>query len=91
MTTRTKPKTKKAKVPRPPRDPTDIGYKTHLKTGEIKKGRTIEVFDYLAGTSITEIDVERSALPPGKRISRNGNVYWENRANRADLNPVAGL
>jgi len=25
------------------------------------------------------------ALPPGKRISKSGNVYWETRKNRSDL------
>lgn len=29
-------------------------------------------------------DKVRRALPPGKRISRNGKVYWETRKNRSD-------
>lgn len=29
-------------------------------------------------------DRARIALPPGKRISRNGKPYWETRANRTD-------
>ena len=34
--------------------------------------------------SITR-DQGRRALPPGKRISKSGNVYWESRASRSDL------
>ena len=30
-------------------------------------------------------DLARSALPPGKRLSRTGNFYWETRRNRSDL------
>lgn len=29
-------------------------------------------------------DFSREALPPGKRISKNGKVYWETRKNRSD-------
>jgi len=29
-------------------------------------------------------DAARSAKLPGKRISKNGNVYWESRKNRSD-------
>jgi len=31
------------------------------------------------------MDRRKHALPPGKRVSRNGKVYWETRANRTDL------
>lgn len=31
-------------------------------------------------------DRKRKALKPGKRTSYSGNTYWENRANRADVN-----
>jgi len=30
------------------------------------------------------VDAKRKALLPGKRISKNGKVYWETRANRTD-------
>lgn len=30
------------------------------------------------------VDYKRKAKPAGKRISKNGNVYYENRANRSD-------
>ena len=36
------------------------------------------------GTSNKLIDEKRSALPPGKRISRTGRIYWESRRNRSD-------
>lgn len=29
-------------------------------------------------------DLTRTALPPGKRISKSGNEYWETRKNRSD-------
>jgi len=29
-------------------------------------------------------DSERSAMMPGKRISKTGKVYWETRKNRTD-------
>lgn len=29
-------------------------------------------------------DAARRALPPGKRISKSGKVYWETRRNRSD-------
>jgi hypothetical protein len=34
-----------------------------------------------------EKDAQRPALPAGKRISENGNVYYENRENRIDRRP----
>lgn len=36
------------------------------------------------GTSVKSRDAPRKALLPGKRISRNGNVYWESRKSRSD-------
>jgi hypothetical protein len=32
-------------------------------------------------------DVMRSAIYPGKRVSKTGQIYWETRKNRTDLNP----
>ena len=31
------------------------------------------------------IDASRTALPPGKRISKTGKVYWETRSQRSDV------
>ena len=36
------------------------------------------------GWSVKEIDVKVRALPPGARISKNGNLYYESRRNRSD-------
>jgi hypothetical protein len=36
-------------------------------------------------------DKRLSALPPGKRISKNGNIYYEYRSNRSDLNQKTRL
>jgi hypothetical protein len=83
-----KPKrVKKLKAPRNP----NVGYITHKKDGTEAVGQTIEPFAYQTGTSIREIDEPRPALRPGRRISRNGNEYYELRANRSDLNPMEGL
>jgi hypothetical protein len=85
VTKKPKETKKKATKPKAPRNP-NIGYKT--KGGQ---GRTTDPTDYQTGTSITEIDQPRFALRPGRRISRNGNVYWEDRTNRSDRNPATGL
>ena len=37
------------------------------------------------GKSIKNIDKKWVALPPGKRISKYGKVYYERRKNRSDL------
>ena len=50
-----------------------------------KKGKTIRVVLPQRGTSNTAIDAVRSAMPPGKRISRTGNIYWESRRAHSDL------
>ena len=39
----------------------------------------------LAGTSNLSKDAQRRAMPRGKRVSKTGNVYYENRANRVDV------
>lgn len=31
-------------------------------------------------------DLKKTALAPGKRISKNGKVYWETRAGHSDIN-----
>lgn len=36
------------------------------------------------GTSKTARDLKRRALPPGRRVSASGRVYYERRANRSD-------
>ena len=36
-------------------------------------------------------DKARKALKPGIRISKNGSIYYEVRANRSDVNPKNNL
>ncbi|MCE4604421.1 MAG: hypothetical protein F7B20_05605 [Aeropyrum sp.] len=48
---------------------------------------TIEPVSHQIGTSSLVHDRRRLALPPGKRISRSGRVYYEYRRNRSDLYP----
>jgi len=56
-----------------------------LKSFGEKKGRTVRVVLPQRGTSNLEVDKSRSAMPPGKRISRTGKIYWESRRSRSDL------
>ena len=36
------------------------------------------------GSSDAKKDKQKTALPPGKRLSKSGNVYYEKRKNRSD-------
>lgn len=47
--------------------------------------KTIKKSSRQTGTSKLKADKKRKALPPGKRISKNGNVYYEYRKNRSDV------
>lgn len=46
--------------------------------------KTVRVLKQV-GKSDKRADALRKALLPGKRISKNGNVYWETRKNRSDV------
>lgn len=50
-------------------------------------GKTVKAKkSYAKGsTSNKRLDAKRKALKPGKRISRNGKVYYESRKNRSDI------
>ena len=48
------------------------------------RGRVIKVVNYQTGSSFTPRDRLYKALPPGKRRSRSGRIYWETRKNRSD-------
>jgi hypothetical protein len=37
------------------------------------------------------VDREKLALKPGKRISKNGKIYWETRKDRSDVIPKKRL
>ena len=47
--------------------------------------KSLKVSDKQIGTTIKKIDKMRKALKPGKRISKSGNIYYERRKNRSDL------
>ena len=49
------------------------------------KGRTIKYEDSRTGKTNIPRDKKRSALTPGKRISKSGKIYYEKRKNRSDL------
>lgn len=49
------------------------------------KGITIKYEDSRTGKTQRNRDKKRKALPPGKRISKRGNIYYEKRRNRSDL------
>jgi hypothetical protein len=48
-------------------------------------GKTIKIEITRTGKSNKLIDSKRNALNPGKRISKNGNTYYEKRVNRSDM------
>jgi len=54
-----------------------VGFKNQRKN--LKKS------EHQIGKSIKSIDVKRKALAPGKRMSKDGNIYYERRKNRSDL------
>ena len=48
-----------------------------------KQRKSLKVGKQIGRTNIKR-DVTRKALAPGHRISKNGNIYFENRKNRSD-------
>ena len=56
------------------------------KSTKRKRGRTVKVKRHQTGRSKNlSRDKKLEALPPGKRISASGKVYYEYRQNRSDL------
>ena len=49
-----------------------------------KLPRVIEVTKTQVGKTDRKRDMKRKAMPPGKRISKNGKIYYERRKNRSD-------
>ena len=47
--------------------------------------KVIYKVNHQVGTSVKIIDKMIKAMPPGKRVSRTGKVYYETRKNRSDL------
>lgn len=54
-----------------------IGFKNQRKS--------LKVSDHQIGKTIVSIDKKRKALKPGKRTSKTGKIYYENRKNRSDM------
>ena len=56
------------------------------KTRKLKGPKVLKIIKYQTGKRESlKADRKRKALPPGKRISRTGKIYWETRRNRSDL------
>jgi len=53
-----------------------VGFKNQRRNLRVQEKRT--------GKTTKDIDSKRHALLAGKRISKNGNTYWEGRVNRSD-------
>lgn len=61
--------------------------KAKTRAAIILKNLPKEIRDFNKGRKKhdVQLDADRPALPPGKRISASGNVYWENRADESDV------
>lgn len=60
--------------------------KVQLVNAILMKKRLGGKSNKLTGSSNTARDQQRKAKKPGKRVSKGGKVYYEKRANRADVN-----
>lgn len=56
-----------------------------FKTIKIKSLQKSVYTTHQVGRSNLLRDAARKALPPGKRISKTGKIYYETRKNRSDL------
>lgn len=74
----------KKKTPTKRRKQTPKSGATLKKRAAPGRGRTIRRSTTQTGSSNTAADRRRTALPPGRRISGQGNRYTENRRNRSD-------
>jgi len=53
-------------------------------SGKVNRSKILKVLDQ-KGKSISIVrDIGRGARLPGKRVSKNGKIYWETRVNRSD-------
>ena len=50
----------------------------------VSQSGTTKVLEQTGTRKSIKRDASRKAQLPGKRISKNGNVYWETRKNRSD-------
>ena len=56
-----------------------------FKKQGVNQSKSVKEFDYQTGKTNKVVDKRRTALPPGKRISKSGKIYFESRKNRSDL------
>jgi len=49
-----------------------------------RKAKVLSIAKKQAGKSNKKMDKKRKAMAPGKRISKNGKIYYETRKNRSD-------
>ena len=57
----------------------------------VKKSAPKKAIKRQTGTSNKKLDILRQARPAGKRTSKDGNVYYEYRANRSDAGKLLGV
>lgn len=57
----------------------------NLKTTPPKMPKVLETVKFQKGKTHMKIDKIKEAMPPGKRLSKKGNIYYEYRKNRTDL------
>jgi hypothetical protein len=69
---------RKTQGPRPPRKTTKAKFKKMKKSPAWQSDSWKSIYS-------EEADRSRIALPPGRRLSKSGNIYYERRRNRSDM------
>ena len=59
--------------------------KEYSSIGISKRGTTIKPSQHQTGRTTKLIDMPKTALAPGKRVSKYGKIYYEYRKNRSDI------
>lgn len=67
-----------------------VAKKKVVKKKVATKPKAVSAKNRQTGTSKKTQDKAQQAMKPGKRISANGNVYYERRANRSDVGKLLG-
>lgn len=55
--------------------------------GVKRMAKVLKVIKHQTGRTNVPVDKLVKAMPSGKRLSKNGKVYWETRKNRTDISP----
>ena len=58
--------------------------RSKARRAKVGRARVIKIVKYQTGSSFIPRDKLLKAMPPGKRRSRSGRIYWETRKNRSD-------